>query len=70
MTICEKCGKPVRYIAAARSVSPDGIFMVDPAPVETISNEGRILTGFNVHVCERETVDNGQKNQGRANGQS
>jgi hypothetical protein len=44
--------------------------MVDPALVETISDNGRILTGFNVHVCEGGTVDNGQKNQSRANGQS
>jgi hypothetical protein len=51
MTICEKCGKPVRYIAAARSVSPDGIFMVDPVPETLISEKGRILTGFRTHEC-------------------
>jgi hypothetical protein len=51
MTICEKCGKPVRYIAAARSVSPDGIFMVDITPETLISEQGRIVTGFRTHEC-------------------
>lgn len=51
MIICEKCGKPVRYIAAARSVSSEGIFMVDAVPEELISERGRILTGYRVHKC-------------------
>jgi hypothetical protein len=56
MTICEKCGKPVRYIAAARSVSPDGIFMVDPVPKTLVNENGRILTGFRVHECAENKV--------------
>ena len=50
--ICPKCGEPIRYINASRNLNPDGIFVVDPQPRELISERGRIITGYNVHVCK------------------
>jgi hypothetical protein len=52
--VCEKCGQPVRYIAAARSVSPDGIFVVNAEPQELINESGRIIKGFRQHKCPEE----------------
>ena len=51
MVTCPKCNKPIRYITAARSVSPDGIFVVDLEPQDLISDKGRIITGYQRHEC-------------------
>jgi hypothetical protein len=56
MIVCEKCGKPVRYIAAA---SLNGIFMVDLVKQELISEKGRIITGYKEHKC-KEDKENGK----------
>jgi hypothetical protein len=48
MVVCPKCGKPVRYISAARG---DGIFMVEVEPESLIGETGRILTGYREHKC-------------------
>jgi hypothetical protein len=45
---CSSCGKPVRYISAARG---DGIFIVEAEPDTLIGESGRILTGYREHKC-------------------
>jgi hypothetical protein len=48
MVICPYCGKPVRYINAARG---EDIFMVDVKPETLIGETGRIITGYREHKC-------------------
>jgi hypothetical protein len=43
--------------------------MVDVTPDELISNEGRVLTGFHVHICKGRPGDNGAESQGQASRQ-
>jgi hypothetical protein len=50
MTLCPKCGMPVRYIAASRAGGNE-MFAVDPLPRTLISERGRVLTGFTEHKC-------------------
>jgi ssDNA-binding Zn-finger/Zn-ribbon topoisomerase 1 len=45
---CPSCGKPVRYINAARG---DRIFMVEAEPDTLIGETGRILKGYREHKC-------------------
>jgi ssDNA-binding Zn-finger/Zn-ribbon topoisomerase 1 len=48
VVICPQCGKPVRYISAARG---GDIFMVETEPETLIGETGRILTGYREHNC-------------------
>jgi hypothetical protein len=48
MVICPDCGKPVRYISAARG---EDIYMVNVEPESLIGETGRILTGHREHKC-------------------
>jgi ssDNA-binding Zn-finger/Zn-ribbon topoisomerase 1 len=48
MVICPDCGKPVRYINAARG---EGIFMVEAEPETLIGDNGRVLIGYREHKC-------------------
>jgi hypothetical protein len=50
MTICERCGKPVRYIASVTRGGPD-IFVVDVEPKTLIHEKGRVISGYQEHIC-------------------
>jgi ssDNA-binding Zn-finger/Zn-ribbon topoisomerase 1 len=58
MVICPDCGKPVRYINAARG---EDIFMVDVEPETLIGETGRIITGYREHKCPEEGAKNDDK---------
>jgi hypothetical protein len=51
MVKCMHCGKEIRYITAAPSVGDNGIIPVDLEEQELITEKGRIVRGFKVHIC-------------------
>jgi uncharacterized protein YbaR (Trm112 family) len=51
MLVCPACNKPIRYINAAHTVEPDGIFVVDAEPQTLISEKGRVISGYREHQC-------------------
>jgi hypothetical protein len=53
---CPSCGKPVRYINAARG---DGIYMVDVEPQNFIGENGRVLAGYREHKCPETIINSG-----------
>jgi len=57
LVVCPKCGGEVRYIALAPSAgTPGQPIAVDTALETLISESGRRLQGYKVHVCpEKET---------------
>jgi hypothetical protein len=51
MVKCPKCGNEIRYITAAPSMGDNGIIPVDPQERELITETGRKVRGYSVHIC-------------------
>jgi hypothetical protein len=51
MVKCPKCGNEIRYITAAPSIGNNGIIPVDPRERELITETGRKVRGYRLHIC-------------------
>jgi hypothetical protein len=51
MVTCPKCGTEIRYITTAPSMRNNGIIPVDPQERELITETGRIVRGYRLHIC-------------------
>ncbi|GHU65011.1 hypothetical protein FACS189447_03180 [Spirochaetia bacterium] len=62
--VCKTCGAPIKYINAAHSVDPEGIFIVDEKPQILVSERGRLISGYTEHRCPPKDVGAGDKGNG------
>jgi len=52
MVKCSKCGAEVRYIPCSLSLSASGVIITEAAETEIITENGRIVKGYNRHICQ------------------